>query len=144
MTYANITDVVKRLGRPISEAAEIAQVNAWLEDIVAIITAAFARAGLDLAAQVALGDPSLATVVRIESAAVIRKMQNPDGITSITRSIDDASITERREGAVVNGADILADEWRDLLPTVNAGAFSTRPGFTPDYVPAATSYPFLP
>ncbi len=132
--YAQITDVETRLGRPISDALEVAQVDAWLEDIESIIMARFIRAGLTLAAQVALSDPSAATIVRIESEAVIRKIekQNPTGITSVTRSIDDASVTERREGARVTTADILDEDWRDLLPSITGGAFSTSPGFEPD------------
>ena len=131
-TYADVTDVATRLGRPISTAEEIAQVSAWLEDVEATIVARFLRAGLVLADQIALDDPSLATVVRIESAAVIRKMENPTGITSVTRSIDDASVTERREGATTSSLGLLDAEWQDLLPGSVGGAFSTRPSFEPD------------
>lgn len=132
MTYATVDDVSKRLGRPISDLAEIDQVTAWLEDVESIIVERFARAGLVLSEQIALNNPSLAAVVRVESDAVIRRIYQPlPGRTSTTRSVDDASVTDRWEGS--GTYDWLTDgEWSDLLPSVTAGAFSTRPGFVPD------------
>lgn len=132
MAYATLNDVSVRLGRPVTNVDEVAQVNAWLADIEAIIVSRFLRAGLVLATQVALGAPPAATVVRIEAAAVIRKMSNPSGITSVTRSVDDASVTERREGATESALGLLDGEWEQLLPDSNSVAFSTRPGFLTD------------
>jgi hypothetical protein len=135
MTYATVQDVADRLGRAIDDVLEIAQVEAWLDDVEDQITARFIRAGLVLADQIALDDPTLGTVVRVEANAVIRRLQNPsDGRSSITRSVDDASITERFEsGSAVVG---LSDaDWLDLLgSSSDVGAFSTSPGFEPDYV----------
>lgn len=132
MTYATVNDVATRLGRPISDPEEIAQVTAWLEDVESIIEARFTRAGLVLATQIALGAPTLAAVVRVECDAAIRRIYQPlPGRTSTTRSVDDASVTDRWEGQ--GTYDWLTDgEWSDLLPSVTAGAFSTRPGFEPD------------
>lgn len=133
MTYATVQDVSDRLGRAISEPAEVTQVNAWLADVESIIEERFARAGLVLSEQVAVSNPSLASVVRVESDAVIRRIYQPlPGRTSTTRSVDDASVTDRWEGS--GTYDWLTDgEWSDLLPSVTAGAFSTRPGFVPDF-----------
>lgn len=131
MTYANISDVAARLGRPITDPLEVDQVNAWLADIESQIAARFRRAGLDLTEQVAANNPDSTTLVRIESSAAVRRVQNPEpGRTSTTRSVDDASITERWESSA-NPWDISESEWADLLPSLAGGAFSTRPGFEP-------------
>ena len=137
MAYAVLNDVAVRLGRPIIKAEEIAQVGAWLTDIESVIVARFTRAGLILAAQVALDNPSIATLIRVEAATVIRKMSNPTGLTSVTRSVDDASVTERRDGATASGLGLLDEEWEQLLPDSTSGAFSTRPGFLTDAEAAA-------
>lgn len=141
MTYATVQDVSDRLGRTIS-GSEVTQVTAWLEDVESIIAARFTRAGLVLADQIALGDPTLAAVVRVEADAVIRRIYQPlPGRTSTTRSVDDASVTDRWEGG--GSYDWLTDgEWSDLLPSATAGAFSTRPGFEPD-IPAARPWWWL-
>lgn len=133
MTYATVQDVSDRLGRPISDPAEVTQVTAWLADVESVIEERFARAGLILSAQITVDSPSLATVVRVESEAVIRRIFQPSpGRTSTTRSVDDASVTDRWEGS--GASDWITDgEWFDLLPSVTAGAFSTRPGFVPDF-----------
>jgi len=132
MSYATITNVTERLGRPISDPLEVAQVNAWLTDIEDRIVARFLRSGLVLADQIALGDPTLATVVRVESDVVIRRIYQPQpGRTSVTRSVDDASVTDRWEGQTAD-AGLTVSEWSDLLPRVSSGAFSTRPGFEPN------------
>lgn len=131
MTYAVVSDVEARLGRSISDPLEMGQVEAWLDDVEDIIAARFTRYGLVLATQVTAGDPTEATVIRIEAEAVIRRIQNPvTGLTSVTRSVDDASITERREGGDVGW--LTEADWEALLPTFESAAFSTRPGFETD------------
>lgn len=133
MTYATVEDVSVRLGRPISDPLESAQVGAWLVDVEAQISARFVRAGLVLADQVALGSPSVATVVRVESEAVIRRIYLPQpGRTSTTRSVDDATVTDRWESTTYDDG-LTENEWNDLLPGVSTSAFSTRPGFEADY-----------
>lgn len=133
MSYATVTDVSNRLGRPISDAAEITQVETWLADVEDMISARFIRAGLDLATQVGLNDPSMATVIRVESDAVIRRIYRPQpGRTSTTRAVDDATVTDRWEAETYDDG-LTSGEWDDLLPGISGtGAFSTRPGFEAD------------
>jgi hypothetical protein len=124
MTYANVSDVSTRLGRPISTADEIGQVNAWLEDVEALITARIPT----LATLVAAGTPSTALVVMVEANAVVRKVKNPDGLSSET--VDD--YTYRRNDDARRGELFLTDdEWVLLMPT-SGGAFSVSPFFEPD------------
>ena len=132
MAYATITDVSTRLGPPISDLLEIAQVTAWISDVEAAIAARFLRAGLVLADRVTAGAPSTGTLIRVEAEAVIRRIFQPlPGRTSTTRSVDDASVTDRWEGQTADGW-LTMDDWGDLLPVGTAGgAFSTRPGFEP-------------
>lgn len=135
MSYASPSDVAVELGRPAASADETAQWQAWLDRVERSIERAFRKAGLVFADQVDLDDPTVADVVDVEVAAVIRRIDMPKpGRTSITRSIDDASTTERWEGEYY-GLDLTADEWDSLLPGSDAQAFSTRPGFVPDAVP---------
>ncbi len=135
MAYAQTSDVEAELGRPPS-STETAQWDAWLDRVERSIERAFRRAGLVLADQLALDDPTMADIVDVEVAAVIRKIRNPMwGRTSSTRTIDDAQITDRAEGDPT--ADPLAltvDDLNALLPNGDAEAFSTRPGFEPDTV----------
>lgn len=134
MSYADPSDVALELGRPADSSAESDQWQAWLDRVERTIERGFRRAGLVLADQVTLGDPTEDDVRDVEVATAIRKVQNPTwGLTSVTRSVDDASVTSRQEGG--SGADpldLLADEWNSLLPGSDAAAFSTRPGFDPD------------
>jgi hypothetical protein len=136
MTYATVQDVADRLGRAIDDPLEVAQVQAWLDDIEDQIVSRFLRGGLVLADQIALDAPTLATVIRVECAVAIRRIQNPvSGLESLTRSVDDASITERYRGPSSTW-DLIDAEWGDLLPienNINSGAFSIQPGFESDY-----------
>lgn len=133
MTYATPSDVEVRLGRPASSAAETAQWQAWIDDAESIIRDGFAARGLDLDACIADGFPSVAAVIRVQCEAVLRRIANPDpGLTSVTRSIDDASFTTRREGPASDTLSPTDVEWGQLLPGAGDGAFSTRPGFEPD------------
>lgn len=134
MAYATVQDVSDRLGRPISDPNQVTQVLAWLADVEGMIVARFLRAGLVLETQIGLNDPTLATVIRIESDAVIRRIYLPQpGRTSTTRSVDDGTVTDRWEASSY-GDGLTDGEWGDLLPGVATGAFSTRPGFEPDGV----------
>jgi hypothetical protein len=138
MSYATPADVEVELGRPASSATETAQWEAWLDRVERAIVRRFTQATLVLADQIALDDPTLQDVVDVEVAAVIRKIQNPQwGLTSVTRSVDDASVTERNENGQSGDPLLLTDdEWFALLPGYSySGAFSTRPGFEADTDP---------
>jgi len=134
VSYAQASDVEVELGRPASSATETAQWEAWLSRVERSIERAFRRSELVFEDQVALDDPTVGDIVDVEVAAVIRKIQNPQwGVTSTTRSIDDASITDRREGGDGGDPLDLTDyEWNALLPGSESEAFSTRPGSEPD------------
>jgi len=125
VSYATVVDVATRLGRPIDSPEEQAQVQAWLDDAEALILARIPN----LPDRVAAGSPTVATLVMIESNAVIRKIRNPEGYTSET--IDD--YTYRYNEQVRRGDIFLTDdEWGLLTPGVATGAFSARPTFVPD------------
>lgn len=125
MTYANIDDVSTRLGRPITSAEEIAQVNAWLSDTESIILSRIP----DLDAHVAAGKPTAETVAMVEANAVIRKIKNPDG--KVSEGVDDYNY-RLNENARKGELFLTDDEWLLLAPAVVTAAFSTRPGFERD------------
>lgn len=133
-TYATPADVAESLrGSTSTTEAEQVQWQKWLDSVESQIVRRFKRLGLVLADRVALGDPTAADVAIVEVDAVIRRIQNPDGMTSTTVSVDDGSITKRRDG--YRGGDPLTltdDEWDRLLPTPDRSAWSTRPAFEPD------------
>lgn len=134
MSYAMASDVAVRLGRPARSNDESDQWEAWIGDVESDISRAFARAGFDLDTQVSTGEPSSNEVIAVEVAVVIRKIQNPTwGETSYTKSLDDGSVTRRREGASdADPLDLLDSDLSKLLPVRRSNAFSTRPGFMPD------------
>lgn len=120
MTYAVLADVATRLGRPITDANEVAQVNAWLGDVEALILARIPG----LAAGVAGGVPSEAVVKMVEANAVVRKVKNPDGKQN--ERIDDYSYGLNADAA--RGDLFLTDaEWALLEPGSGEGAFTIRP-----------------
>lgn len=132
-TYADATDVETELGRPAISPAETAQWTAWLDRVERAVERRFTRAGLVLPDQVADDDPSAATVRDVMVAAVLRKIANPTGTTSVTRSVDDATITTRHERE--NDGDPLAvttAEWEALLPARTSNMYTVRPSFEPD------------
>lgn len=126
MAYANLNDVQTRLGRAISDEAEIAQVNAWLKDASGMIDERIP----DLATRIEDGWVLASTVKRITAQSVIRKVKNPDGVTY--ESIDD-----HRQGyneAMTKGElHFTDDEWDSLLAqpdTGGSGAFTIYPYYT--------------
>jgi hypothetical protein len=121
MTYANLSDVSTRLGRPITDANEIAQVNAWLGDVEALILARIP----DLADRVADGTPSTAVVAMVEANAVIRKLKNPDG--KVSEGIDDYNY-RLNENSRKGELFLTDEEWALLLPGAGEGAWTIRPG----------------
>lgn len=120
MTYATIDDVAARLGRPITEPAEVAQVTAWLGDVEILIRDRIP----DLDDLVAAGDPTEAVVVMVESNAVVRMVRNPEGKTQ--ERIDDYSW-----GMPANpyggGLYLTEVEWGLLEPGASDGAWTIRP-----------------
>lgn len=126
MAYATLTDVSTRLGRPITSTEEVAQVQAWLEDVEALILAYLPG----LAAAIANGAPTLPVVVMVEANAVIRKIRNPEG--KVSEDVDDYRYRLNADAA--RGDLFLTDaEWALLsTPSVSSGAFSVRPYFEAD------------
>ncbi|HET7386563.1 MAG TPA: hypothetical protein VFJ19_07880, partial [Nocardioidaceae bacterium] len=59
---------------------------------------------------------------------------NPTGTTSVTRSVDDATITTRHErDDSSDPLSVTPEEWEALLPAQTSGAIHTlRPSFEPD------------
>ncbi|MCK9597807.1 MAG: phage Gp19/Gp15/Gp42 family protein [Sphaerochaeta sp.] len=120
MTYTVLTDVSTRLGRTISDAAEIAQVNAWISDIEGVIIERIP----DLVALVTAGEIAAATVVRVECQAVLRKIKNPDGKKD--ERGDDYSYGLNPEYA--KGELFLTDEeWASLATSTSETAFTIAP-----------------
>lgn len=143
MSYALASDVETELGRVASSAEETAQWEAWLDRVERSIERMFRRAGLVLADEVVLGDPTVQDVVDVEVAAVLRKIQNPQwGLTSVTRSIDDASVTTRSDGSDIGDPLELTDAERNMLLSGGTftDAFSTQPTFEADYPASVASW----
>lgn len=123
MTYATVSDVEVRFGRTLTDA-ESAQVSAWIEDLESEILERIPA--LDLL--VLAGRPTLGTLRRVISAAVVRKLQNPSGLRQRTVSIDDYSTTETVDTA--NSAGYLGltnEDWALLLPGALGDSFTIRP-----------------
>ena len=123
MAYATVSDVEVRYGRTLT-ASESAQVTAWVEDLEAEIIERIPA----LEALVLLGRPTVATLKRVISAAIIRKLDNPKGLKSRTVAIDDYSTTEQPwiEGSA-GALDLTDDEWSKLLPGSSGDAFTITP-----------------
>lgn len=143
MTFATPDQVAVELGRSTDSITDTERIQwqSWLDRVERAIYRRFKRSGLDLDAQIALGDPTAEDVADVEVAAVARKFRVSEAAskiapgTSRTRSIDDGSITDRNDSRIDSGyepLDLLDDEWASLLPSALGGAFSTRPGFEPD------------
>ena len=123
MAYATVSDVEVRYGRTLT-TAEAAQVSAWIDDLEAEILERIPA----LEALILLGRPTLGTLKRVISAAIIRKLQNPSGLRTRTVAIDDYSTTETVDSANSAGYLGLTDnEWSLLLPGSGGGAFTITP-----------------
>jgi len=129
MTYAEVSDVEVRYGRALS-ATEAAQVGAWIEDLEAEISERVPS----LPDLITAGRPTVGTLKRVISAAVIRKLQNPEGLRTTTVAIDDYSTTKTVDSS--NSAGLLGltdEEWSLLLPGSSGDAFTIRPYGAPGY-----------
>ena len=123
MVYATVSDVEVRFGRTLT-TAESDQVTAWVDDLEGMILERIPN----LADLITAGRPTLATLKRIECEAVIRKLQNPEGLRSTTVAIDDYSTTKVKDSALSNGAlGLTDDEWSSLLPGSSDEAFTITP-----------------
>jgi hypothetical protein len=123
MAYATVADVEVRFGRTLS-ASESGQADAWIEDLESEI---FERIPT-LDALMAAGRPTVSTLRRVVCAAVIRKLQNPEGLRTTTVAVDDYSTTKTVDSS--NSAGFLGltdDEWNLLLPGSTGDAFTIRP-----------------
>lgn len=121
--YATVTDVTTRLGRPLADAVETAQVQAWIDDVEGLISSRIPA--LDDA--VDSGAPTAAAVTAVVCAVVIRKINNPEG--KLQERVDDYSYG--LTATAVEHADLTLTnaEWGRLMPTSGVGAFSIRPGY---------------
>ena len=116
---ATIDDVQQRLGRAI-DPAEQDQVQAWINDVEAMIAARIP----DIEDRINAGQPSVAVAAAVVSNAVIRKVNNPLGKQN--ERIDDYSYGLTADAA--RGELFLTDaEWGLLAPASASGAFSIRP-----------------
>jgi hypothetical protein len=123
VAYATVSEVEVRYGRTLT-AAESAQVTAWIDDLEAEI---LERIPL-LEALILAGRPTVATLKRVISAAIIRKLDNPKGLKSRTVAIDDYSTTEQPWIEGTAGAlDLTDEEWSKLLPGSSGDAFTITP-----------------
>lgn len=123
MTYATVSDVEVRYGRTLT-TPELGQVGAWIDDIEAEILERIPT----LEALILAGRPTIPTIIRVISAAIIRKLDNPKGLKSRTVAIDDYSTTEQPwiEGSA-GALDLTDDEWSKLLPGSSGDAFTITP-----------------
>lgn len=130
MTYASPQDVADELGRPIpTDPVEIAQITRWLGRAENMIRGRIP----DLDTQ-ATDAAFAALVVDVEAAAVARRVQNPEGLRSVTKTIDDGTMTKVRDQVLSDGQlRILDEEWDLLLPASSPDALSTRMSYTPGW-----------
>lgn len=119
MTYAVFTDVATRLGRTISDALEIAQINAWISDAESLMRERIP--GID--ASVVLNTPTLDTVKSVIANVVVRKANNPEGKKD--ERIDDYSYGLHADAARPD-IHFTDDEWARLMPAAagKEGAFT--------------------
>jgi hypothetical protein len=127
MTYATVSDVEVRYGRTLT-TTESAQVSAWIEDLEAEILERIPT----LEAMILAGRPTIPTIIRVVSQAIIRKLDNPKGLKSRTVAIDDYSTTEQPwiEGSA-GALDLTDEEWSKLLPGSSGDAFTITPWYAP-------------
>ena len=116
-------DIAARLGRSLS-TAEVAQVEAWIGDAEWLINSRAARLGLSV-------DPDVQD--RVVALAVVEMARNPNNETRIDSAVDDARVSRTISSS--SGRVGITDEWWSWLGLAGSvGAFSTRPGFEPDYI----------
>jgi len=128
MVYATATDVQDRYDRTLS-GPELDRVGVWIGDLEAEIVERIPN----LAELILAGRPSLDTLKRVISVAIIRHLDNPKGLKSRTVSVDDYSTKEDPwiQGTPGGGPELSDDDWSKLLPGSTGDAFSIRPWGSP-------------
>ena len=128
MAYATVADVEVRYGQTFA-AAQVAQVTKWIGDLEAEILERIPN----IADLITAGRPTLATLERVVSVAIIRHLDNPKGLKSRTFAIDDYSETEQPwiQGTPGGGPELTDEDWAKLLPGSSGEAFSIRPWGAP-------------
>ena len=124
MAYATVSDVEVRYGRTLT-TAESAQVTAWIDDLEAEILERIPA----LEALILAGRPTLGTLRKVFTSAIIRHLDNPKGLKSRTVAIDDYSTTEQPwiQGTPGGGPELSDDDWSKLLPGSSGDAFTITP-----------------
>lgn len=116
-------DIAARLGRSLS-ATEAAQVGLWIGDAEYLIDARAAR--LEQTVDLDVRD-------RVVTLAVVEMARNPNNETQVDIAVDDGRVSRRYSSS--QGRVGITDEWWTWLGLLGEpGAFSTRPGFEPDYI----------
>lgn len=123
--FATTTDVSTRLGRAPVDNSELAQWQAWLDDVEALILERIPG----MVDAIVAGAPSVQTVTAVVCAVVIRKVNNPTG--KLQERIDDYSYGLTATAATAD-LELTAAEWARLTPSASSGAFSIRPGYESD------------
>lgn len=128
MVYATVSDVEVRYGRTFA-GAELAQVTTWIGDLEAEINERIPT----LAVLIVAGRPTLDTLKRVISQAIIRHLDNPKGLKSRTVAVDDYSTTEQPwvQGTPGGGPELSDEEWAKLLPGSSGDAYSIMPWGAP-------------
>ena len=124
MAYATVSDVEVRYGRTLT-TAESAQVTAWIDDLEAEILERIPA----LEALILAGRPTLGTLRKVFTSAIIRHLDNPKGLKSRTVTIDDYSTNEQPwiQGTPGGGPELSDDDWSKLLPGSSGDAFTITP-----------------
>lgn len=125
MTLATTTDVANRLGRPLT-VSEVEQTTLWLRDVERDILRRQPSA-LDMAG----ADPNYSdTMVQVEANAVVRKVNNPQGLVSET--LDSYSYNRGNSTSLGSGngdpLSLTIDEWRSLGVIMSVG-WAQPPGY---------------
>lgn len=117
MTYAVLSDVQTRLGRPLT-ADETTQVPILLGDVELEIESKIP----DLADKITAGTVKQDVVVLVEANAVVRILRNPNGYTSETDGEYTYQINYKLNSGELNITD---KEW--ALLGISAGIFMINP-----------------
>lgn len=125
MAFATPEGVQKRLGRDLT-AAEVLQVDEWLQDLEADIRARIPDIDA-LMTDTETGESYTRTVTRVVAETIVAKLKNPKGLRQYTESVDDYSLTETVDVANSSGRLMISDDdWDLLIPSLNGDAFPIR------------------